>query len=301
MRCIRIAAGVGLLCALVAPAAQPVSGEDEQAMRRFIDALGILDQNAADPVNLDQGFYQGAIPGMLRHLDPHSVFFDEGQFQQLQQMESSTRKGFGSVVSVLPGRVVVLQTLPNTPSAKAGMSPGDEIVAVNNYRLDRLEPDQIVELLTESKQKPAQLVVHRPGNARLVDLTLIPEAMQSSSVERKVRCSAYPASAISGFRLSKTRHRGRSTTGLSNRVARLEGAGARFAQQPGRPADGSAGNGFVFSEKRPGDPVREGPECAGIDREGTGRQLAVYLSAGDFGERQDGQRLGNCLRRDAGS
>ena len=173
-----------MLCAFLASAAQPVSGDDEQAMKRFIGALGILDENAADPVNLDQGFYQGAIPGMLRHLDPHSVFFDEGQFQQLQQMETSTRKGFGSVVSVLPGRVVVLQTLPNTPSAKAGMSPGDEIVAVNNYRLDRLEPEQIIELLTESKQKPAQLVVHRPGNARLVELTLIPEEMQSSSVER---------------------------------------------------------------------------------------------------------------------
>ena len=74
------------------------------------------------------------------------------------------------MVSVLPGRVIVLQTLPNTPSAKAGMMPGDEILAVNNYRLDRLDPDQIIELLTESKQKPVQLVVRRPGNAGLVEL-----------------------------------------------------------------------------------------------------------------------------------
>src|SRR6202042_1193940 len=117
--------------------------------------------------------------------DPHSVFFDPGQFDQLNQMESSTRKGFGSVVSVLPGRVLVLQTLPGTPSDKAGMSPGDEILAVNNYRLDRLDSDQIIELLTESKQKPAQLVVRRPGSVRLLDLTLTPENMQSSSVDRE--------------------------------------------------------------------------------------------------------------------
>src|SRR5205823_11357556 len=105
--------------------------EDARAMKRFIDAFRILDQNAADPVNIDQAFYQGAIPGLLRHLDPHTVFFDPGQYDQLKQMESSTRKGFGSVVSLLPGRVVVLQTLPNTPSEKSGMSPGDEILAVN--------------------------------------------------------------------------------------------------------------------------------------------------------------------------
>src|SRR5262249_3578367 len=94
------------------------------------------------------------------------------------------RKGFGTVVSILPGRVVVLQTLPNTPSSKAGMMPGDEILAVNNYRLDRLEPEQIIELLNQSKQKPAQLVVRHPGNVRLAELTLVPEQMQTSSVER---------------------------------------------------------------------------------------------------------------------
>ncbi len=165
-------------------AKDPLKDDDARLVKKFIDAYKIVEQNSADPFDLDQAFYQGAVPGLLHHLDPHSVFFAPSQFDQLKQMESSTRKGFGSVVSVLPGRVVVLQTLPNTPSEKAGMSPGDEILAVNNYRLDRLDPDQIVELLGESKQKPADLVIRRPGNARLVELTLVPAAMQSSSVER---------------------------------------------------------------------------------------------------------------------
>ncbi|MDE3197660.1 MAG: S41 family peptidase [Acidobacteriota bacterium] len=175
-----------LSCALFAadpPSNQP-SDQDTREMKRFIDAYQILQNYAADPPDIDQAFYQGAIPGLLRHLDPHSVFFDPDQYAQLRQMETSTRKGFGTVVSILPGRVLVLQTLPNTPSARAGMMPGDEILAVNNYRLDRLELDQIVELLNESKQKPAQLVVRHPGNARLAELTLIPEDMQSSSVDR---------------------------------------------------------------------------------------------------------------------
>jgi len=153
-------------------------------MQRFIDALQIVNQNAADPVNADQAFYQGALPGLLKHLDPHSVFFDPGQYEQLKQMESSTSKGFGSVVSILPGRVVVLQAMPNTPSEKAGMTPGDEILAVNGYRLDRLDFDQIIELLNASKQRPAQLVVRRPGNARLIELTLTPAEMKTSSVDR---------------------------------------------------------------------------------------------------------------------
>jgi len=179
-------AGLGLALALCrsGAAAGPPAGADEQAMKRMVDALRVMETYSADPVDTEQAFYQGAIPGLLRHLDPHSVFFDPGQYQQLKQMETSTRKGFGTVVSILPGRVMILQTLPNTPSAKAGLMPGDEILAVNNYRLDRLDGEQIVELLNQSKQKPAQLVVRHPGNAKLADLTLVPEEMQSSSVER---------------------------------------------------------------------------------------------------------------------
>src|SRR5580700_7382274 len=176
--------GLLLVCAFLSFGADDPKDDDAPLMKKFVDAYKILEQNTADPFDTDKAFYEGAIPGLLRHLDPHSVFFDPGQYQQLQQMESSTQKGFGTVVSVLPGRVVVLQTLPNTPSEKSGMSPGDEILAVNNYRLDRLDEDQIIELLSESKQKPAQLVVRRPGNARLLDLQLTPETMKTTSVER---------------------------------------------------------------------------------------------------------------------
>jgi carboxyl-terminal processing protease len=169
--------------ALPASAADPTP-EDARAMKRFVDALVIMQENAADPIDIDQAFYGGAVPGLLRHLDPHSSFFDPGQFEQLNQMQRSTSKGFGTVVSILPGRVMVLQTLPNTPSSKAGMMPGDEIRGVNNYRLDRMEPEQIIELLTESRQRPVALVLRHPGSLRFEEVRLIPEAMQSPSVER---------------------------------------------------------------------------------------------------------------------
>jgi carboxyl-terminal processing protease len=168
-------------------AAAPPPSDDaglEREVKRVIDIYSIMESNAADPVNPEQAFYQGAIPGLLRKLDPHSVFFDPNQFEQLKQMQSSTRKGFGSVVSLLPGRVIVLQTLPGTPSARSGMSPGDEILAINNIRLDRLELEQLIQLLGEAHEQPANLVVRRPGTARLMELRLIPEEMQSPSVER---------------------------------------------------------------------------------------------------------------------
>jgi carboxyl-terminal processing protease len=99
-------------------------------------------------------------------------------------MQNSTRKGFGCIVSVMPGRVIILQTLPGTPSARSGIAPGDEILGVNGYSVNRLDVDQLVALLGQSRQQPAQLDVRRPGNARVLNFVLTPEEMQSPSVER---------------------------------------------------------------------------------------------------------------------
>ncbi len=170
-----------LLCAAATVAA---ADDLPSQMKSVMDAYTALERNAADPVSPEQAFYEGAIPGLLRQLDPHSVFFDTGQFEQLKHMESSQQKGFGSVVSLLPGRVIVLQTLPGTPSAKSGLSPGDEIVGLNGYMIARLDLDQLTELLTQSRQQQAQLDVRRRGVPRILHFVLTPEELQQPSVER---------------------------------------------------------------------------------------------------------------------
>jgi carboxyl-terminal processing protease len=165
--------------------AATVSEEDlAKLLKQFTQAYVAVEENYADPVPPEQLFYGGAIPGLLHSLDPFSAFLDPDQFRSLKDMQSSVQKGFGSVVSIGPGRVVVLQTLPGTPSARAGLGPGDEIVDINGYRLDRLELEQLVELLRESRQRPAQLMVRRPGVATLMTFTLVPAELASPSVSR---------------------------------------------------------------------------------------------------------------------
>ena len=165
--------------------APPPSTEDvDSTLKRFTELLSVVTTQAADPVNTERSIYDGVIPGMLRTLDPHSIFFDPEQNEQLKQMESSERKGFGTVVSVLPGRVIILQALAGTPSVKAGLQPGDEIVAVNGVELARIPFEQIVDFLGQSHQHRAQLIVRRPTNARLLEFVLDPELLDSPSVDR---------------------------------------------------------------------------------------------------------------------
>lgn len=182
----RRAAALLLLALLPArPQTPPPSTEDlEEALRRFTAALAAAIENAADPVDLDTAFYRGAIPAMLRRLDPHSVFFDAEQFEQLKELERSVTKGFGTVVSLLPGRVIILQTMPGSPSQKAGLAPGDEILVINNIPLAYLDLDQLVELLGYTRQREAHLLVRRQGEPRPVEVTLSPAELESPSVDR---------------------------------------------------------------------------------------------------------------------
>ena len=183
-----ILALAGTLAAQQSPSAtsKPVNPADDldPALHRFVDVLSMVQTEGAEPPPVDKLVYEGAIPSMLRQLDPHTQFFDPAQFQQLKQMEDSEQKGFGSIVSVLPGQVIFLQTLPGTPSNKAGIQAGDELVAVNNIAIRSLEPQEIIQLLTQARQQRVAVYVRRQGSPRPLEFRLTPELVDAPSVDR---------------------------------------------------------------------------------------------------------------------
>ena len=151
-------------------------------LQRFLDVYSVVEANNADPIDPKAVFYDGVLPGMMRTLDPHSSFLNPDQYESLREMQRSTEKGFGSVVSLLPGRVIVLQTLPGSPSARSGLSAGDEIIVINRYPLSGFSIEQLTALLGQSRQQKAQLMVKRPGFARLIPMELVPAEMADPSV-----------------------------------------------------------------------------------------------------------------------
>ncbi|MCU1335195.1 MAG: C-terminal processing peptidase-3 [Bryobacterales bacterium] len=175
--------------ALICVCLRPLLAADDPAqlereLKKIISVYAAVESESADPIPADAAIYQGAIPGMLRTLDPHSVFFDPDQFEQLKQMQASERKGFGTVVSLLPGRLIVLQTLEGSPSAKAGLSAGDEILAINTIPIRYLDVDQLTQLLGEARQHDATLDVRKPGSERPVQMVMSPALLDAPTVDR---------------------------------------------------------------------------------------------------------------------
>src|SRR5581483_1432639 len=74
--------------------------EDLKAnIKNFTKVYELVENNFADKVTSDKGIYKGAIPGMLRTLDPHSNFFDPKDFQSLRDDQSGHYYGVGMQVA----------------------------------------------------------------------------------------------------------------------------------------------------------------------------------------------------------
>src|SRR5260370_35637999 len=79
--------------------ATTASADDYQtAVRDFTRGLNVVENNYADTVEVDKAVYQGALPGMLAMLDPHSAFFDAKQLSLLPENPSRTQYGCGNTV-----------------------------------------------------------------------------------------------------------------------------------------------------------------------------------------------------------
>jgi carboxyl-terminal processing protease len=154
----------------------------EQALK-FTAAYNAIEQRYQEPVDADHAIFDGGIRGMLSALDPFCAFLDRDQFELLQQQARGESVGFGSILHVSLRKVVILQTAQGSPSSRAGLAPGDEIVAVNGERVDRLDFQSLIDLLKSARSHPVHLEVLHPGSLVPEDFNLRPAEVALPSVD----------------------------------------------------------------------------------------------------------------------
>src|SRR5260221_8746021 len=95
----------------------PATGESdiENGIKVFTKVYNAVEENFADPLNTDKAFYKGAIPGMLRTVDPHSNFFDPHDFQSLREGQKGHYYGTGMTVTSRNRKIVIISPLTRSP------------------------------------------------------------------------------------------------------------------------------------------------------------------------------------------
>ena len=171
------------------------SATDESTLRdslhQFTDVYSLVEQNYAEPLNgdkTDKAIYDGAIPGMLHVLDPHSNFYDPKAFAQMREDQHGNYYGVGMSIQPQPDKngiihVIVLSPFEGTPAFKAGIRPGDMIMTIDGKSAEGLDSAAVAAMLKGPKGTHVAVVMNREGHDAPLTFDLVRDAIPHPSVD----------------------------------------------------------------------------------------------------------------------
>ena len=174
--------GVGFSQRNQAPAADT---DVRDNLRQFSEVYDLVEQNYAEPVNADKAIYNGAIPGMLHVLDPHSNFFDPKSYSALREEQRGKYYGVGMTIAPRNNKVIVLAPFVGTPAYKAGIRPGDVIIAVDGKPTDNMTAGDVADMLKGAKGTTVHISILREAAEKPLEFTVVRDEIPRYSVDLK--------------------------------------------------------------------------------------------------------------------
>mgnify|MGYP000034053559 CR=1 FL=1 len=146
--------------------------------------LTLVERNHVDPVERTK-LIDGAIKGLVSELDAHSAYMDAREYADFLNDTSGKFAGIGIEVDFRDERVTVLSPMENSPADRAGIKPGDEIIAIEGKPIRGLSADKIISLMRGPVKTHVHLTLRRDGHPEPIQLDLIREEIQVSAIVSK--------------------------------------------------------------------------------------------------------------------
>jgi carboxyl-terminal processing protease len=113
----------------------------------FSQILYLVQNNYVDAPD-NEKLIKGAIDGMLKSLDPHTVYVPEQRAQRMDEEFQGNYSGIGIQFEIRDNAIVVISPLEGTPAYRLGITAGDRIVEVDRKPLPKnLANDDVFKML----------------------------------------------------------------------------------------------------------------------------------------------------------
>ncbi|MFZ0821369.1 MAG: S41 family peptidase [Candidatus Acidiferrales bacterium] len=179
-----------LLGAMYGPSARATAAgasDLSDSVKSFNQVLTVVQQNYATPVDTSKIVYDGAIPGLLRTLDPHSIFFDPHSWAIMMEDEQGRYYGVGmTIIQRSDNKTMVVAPFVGSPAFKAGIRPGDIILKVDDKPTDGLSSTDIADLLKGPKGTSVHIAMGREGTPEPIIFSLVRDEIPRHDVDTPI-------------------------------------------------------------------------------------------------------------------
>ena len=154
---------------------------EQKLMTQFVEAQEIIRENYLEEIDYEVLTKTGIL-GMLRTLDPHSSYYDKKSFDDLRNDQRSQYFGIGSMIGMREGKVFIQEPFRDTPSTRAGLRYGDQIVGIDGQNTEGWDSTQVTKKLRGEQGTKVNVSVRRPGVAEPVTVTIERDAIAQLSI-----------------------------------------------------------------------------------------------------------------------
>lgn len=144
----------------------------------FSDIYRYLDMIYVDSLNADEVIGNG-IKGMLRSLDPYTVYYPEKEVNKLKKMFTGKYVGIGSVIryNTALQRVVIEEPYEGSPAAEAGLKKGDIILSIDDTTMTDKKTDYVSSHLRGDPGTSFILKIQRPSTGKKMQMRITRRAI----------------------------------------------------------------------------------------------------------------------------
>ena len=125
---------------------------------------------------------QTGIDAMLKSLDPYTVYYPESKMDEFKMMTTGAYAGIGSIISMKNDYVVIREPYRNSPADRAGLLPGDLILAIDGMDMKGKNTEFVSQHLKGQPGKEVTIKIKRLGVEKPMELKVVRENVQLPSV-----------------------------------------------------------------------------------------------------------------------
>lgn len=125
---------------------------------------------------------EGAIEGMLKRLDPHSIYIPASEQRELNERDIGEFQGIGVSFIIQNELITVISPVAGSPADRAGVRSGDRIIEIDSVSAYGISEDEVFKKLRGKKGTSVRIKILREGLSEPVDLTIIRDDIPINSV-----------------------------------------------------------------------------------------------------------------------